>query len=37
VIPISYGLWVVDKEACIAKIAEKLDVSLLNVPAKEKV
>jgi len=24
VLPISYGLWVVDKEACIAKIAKKL-------------
>ena len=34
VLPISYGLWVVDKEACIAKIASALDVSMpASVPS----
>ncbi|GGI74979.1 DEAD/DEAH box helicase [Shewanella gelidii] len=28
VLPVSYGLWVVDKEACIQQIATKLNVSL---------
>ena len=37
VLPISYGLWVVDREACIAKIAKKLDASLLGVSSKETV
>lgn len=30
VLPISYGLWVVDKDVCIQKIAKKLNVSLFQ-------
>ena len=32
VLPISYGLWVVDKETCIAKVAKKLGVTQNQIP-----
>jgi hypothetical protein len=32
VLPISYGLWVVDKETCIAKVAKKLGVTQNQMP-----
>lgn len=32
VLPISYGLWVVDKEACVAKIVKKIGLTQYQIP-----
>lgn len=32
VLPISYGLWVVDKQACIAKVVKKLGLIKTQIP-----
>jgi superfamily I DNA and/or RNA helicase len=37
VLPISYGLWVVDKEACVAKIVKKLGLTQYQVPLRNSV
>lgn len=35
VLPISYGLWVVDKEACVTKIVKKLGLTQYQIPVED--
>ena len=37
ILPISYGLWVVDKEACVAKIVKKLGFTQSQIPLRSSV
>lgn len=37
VLPISYGLWVVDKQTCINKIIKKLEVNQKEIPLESKI
>lgn len=37
ILPISYGLWVTDKDACIAKISANLDLPISKFWAKRKI